>query len=220
MTDAIDGGTPRRGSDWLSLGPASRQLGVDPDTLRRWADGGRIRAYATPGGHRRFLRADLDRVQESRRSRRRKLSTLGATPDRLTRAYARSYRVDRGTGVAGRFEGEDREALRQAGRQLVGQMLAFLDASSASRKSSLEAEARAAVEATARRLAASGTTIAAAVEAFTAARRPFLAELEAVGRRRAMTSGQGTALYADAASLFDRLLVHFVGAFQEASLEA
>ena len=37
----------------LSLGPASRLLGVDPDTLRRWADEGRIEAFTTAGGHRR-----------------------------------------------------------------------------------------------------------------------------------------------------------------------
>ena len=49
-------------TDWLSLGPASRLLGVDPDTLRRWADDGRIRAYATPGGHRRFSRTDLQQI--------------------------------------------------------------------------------------------------------------------------------------------------------------
>jgi excisionase family DNA binding protein len=47
------------GHDWLSVGPASRLLGVDPDTLRRWADDGRVEAYTTPGGHRRFERQSL-----------------------------------------------------------------------------------------------------------------------------------------------------------------
>ena len=32
---------------WLSLGPASRVLGVDPDTLRRWADHGEIPVTVT-----------------------------------------------------------------------------------------------------------------------------------------------------------------------------
>jgi excisionase family DNA binding protein len=205
---------------WLSLGPASQQLGVDPDTLRRWADGGRVRSYATPGGHRRFDRADLDRLQQPRRSRRRPLATLGATPDRVTRAYARSYRVGGTASVAGRMDGEDRQAFREVGRRLVERMLAYLDAASPGRKASIEVQALEDVTATARRLAASGATVAVAVEAFIAARRPFLSELEALGRRRALTAPQSTTLYAEAASLFDRLLVHFVSAFQESPVEA
>jgi hypothetical protein len=111
---------------------------------------------------------------------------------------------------------EDREAFREVGRRLVARMLAFLDATPSARKDGIEAEALEDVAATARRLAASSATVAAAVEAFIAARRPFLAELEALGRRRALTAPQSTALYAEAASLFDRLLVHFVATFQEA----
>ena len=47
-------------SRWLSLGPASRLVGVDPDTLRRWADDGRVDVYVTPGGHRRFDRRAIE----------------------------------------------------------------------------------------------------------------------------------------------------------------
>ncbi len=39
---------------WLSLGEACSLLEVNESTLRQWADSGRIRAYRTPGGHRRF----------------------------------------------------------------------------------------------------------------------------------------------------------------------
>ena len=59
--------SPRTRSPWLSLGPASRMLGVDPDTLRRWADEGRVEAYVTPGGHRRFDRRD-DRATRHQRA--------------------------------------------------------------------------------------------------------------------------------------------------------
>ena len=34
-------------------------LDVSQSTLRLWADGGHLRVYRTPGGHRRFLRDDL-----------------------------------------------------------------------------------------------------------------------------------------------------------------
>ena len=53
--------TERRQSSgrWVSLGDACRMLGVNESTLRNWADQGVIRAFRTPGGHRRFLREDL-----------------------------------------------------------------------------------------------------------------------------------------------------------------
>jgi molybdopterin-binding protein len=34
------------------IGQAASLLGVSPDTLRRWADGGRVRTRRTEGGHR------------------------------------------------------------------------------------------------------------------------------------------------------------------------
>lgn len=45
---------------WMTLSDASAFLGVDVSTLRAWADAGRIHAFRTPGGHRRFVRDDLE----------------------------------------------------------------------------------------------------------------------------------------------------------------
>ncbi|MBI5032746.1 MAG: helix-turn-helix domain-containing protein [Chloroflexi bacterium] len=45
---------PLESSEWLTLGNASKQLGVSPATLRQWADKGKVRSFRTPGGHRRF----------------------------------------------------------------------------------------------------------------------------------------------------------------------
>ena len=47
-------------SDWLTLGQAARFLGVAQSTIRKWSDEGKVRAFYTPGGHRRFRRADLE----------------------------------------------------------------------------------------------------------------------------------------------------------------
>ena len=49
-------------TDWLGLGQACRLLGVNESTLRRWADAGTVRSFRTPGGHRRFPRAELRRL--------------------------------------------------------------------------------------------------------------------------------------------------------------
>jgi excisionase family DNA binding protein len=60
------GGKARRqpqgndGADWLTLGQAAKYLGVAQSTIRKWSDQGRLPAFYTPGGHRRYRRRDLD----------------------------------------------------------------------------------------------------------------------------------------------------------------
>jgi excisionase family DNA binding protein len=57
---------PARSGDgeWLTLGQAARFLGVAQSTLRKWSDQGRVPAFYTPGGHRRYRRTDLERFLE------------------------------------------------------------------------------------------------------------------------------------------------------------
>ena len=52
------GGSPQ--PEWLTLGQAAKYLGVAQSTMRKWSDLGRVSAFYTPGGHRRYKRADLD----------------------------------------------------------------------------------------------------------------------------------------------------------------
>jgi excisionase family DNA binding protein len=47
-------------SEWLTLGQAARFLGVAQSTIRKWSDQGRVPAFYTPGGHRRYRRVDLE----------------------------------------------------------------------------------------------------------------------------------------------------------------
>jgi excisionase family DNA binding protein len=46
--------------DWLTLGQAAKFLGVAQSTIRKWSDLGRVPAFYTPGGHRRYRRGDLE----------------------------------------------------------------------------------------------------------------------------------------------------------------
>jgi len=60
------GGNPGDGSsDWLTLGQAAKYLGVAQSTIRKWSDQGRVPAFYTPGGHRRYRRPDLDKFLEN-----------------------------------------------------------------------------------------------------------------------------------------------------------
>jgi excisionase family DNA binding protein len=51
---------PANEPDWLTLGQAAKYLGVAQSTIRKWSDLGRVPAFYTPGGHRRYRRGDLD----------------------------------------------------------------------------------------------------------------------------------------------------------------
>jgi excisionase family DNA binding protein len=204
---------------WLSLGPASRLIGVDPDTLRRWADDGRVEAYVTPGGHRRFERRSIEQLVATRRPGRRPLASLGASPASLTRAYRRSYGAETAAGQLPADDGVERERYRRDGRRLVEALVAHLDADAAdaTARDRAEADANALVDDLAHRLADAGTSLTEAVGLFVAARRPFLDALTGLGRRRALDAARLAALYESASGLLDRLLLRLIATFQEAT---
>lgn len=51
-------------TDLLLTGAAAKYLGISDETLRRWADDGKIRHVRLPSGQLRFRKADLDEVLE------------------------------------------------------------------------------------------------------------------------------------------------------------
>jgi excisionase family DNA binding protein len=68
MVNRDPGSGPRRPAggetEWLTLGQAAKYLGVAQSTIRKWSDLGRVPAFYTPGGHRRYRRSDLDAFLE------------------------------------------------------------------------------------------------------------------------------------------------------------
>lgn len=202
----------------LSLGPASRLLGVDPDTLRRWADEGRIDVFTTAGGHRRFHRATVERILEARRhDATLRLATLGATTDRLSRAYRRGYSHGAPGGeVRDAIPSADRDSFRDSGRRLVAALLEHLDAADAADdagRDRAEDEAIAVTDELTRQLVASRIGPADAVSLFVASRRPFLVELGAIARRRSLDPERLIAIYDSSSSLLDRLLIRLVSSY-------
>jgi excisionase family DNA binding protein len=203
----------------LSLGPAARLLGVDPDTLRRWSDEGRVEAFTTPGGHRRFDRREIERLLEARHpGTATPLASMGATPDRLSLAYRRSYAsASPEDDVRSAVPAAHREAFRADGRGLVASLVAYLDADDEAARIVAESRAAELTEDLGRRLAAGGLSLTEAVGLFVAARRPFLSELGVIARRRSLPADRLSAMFEDASALLDRLLIRLVAAHQRAA---
>jgi excisionase family DNA binding protein len=203
----------------LSLGPASRLLGVDPDTLRRWADDGRIDVFTTAGGHRRFSRATLERVLQARRNdATMRLQSLDATAERVARAYRRGYaREAEVRDVKAAVQPTERDAFRDGGRALVASLLEHLDADDDGGRATAERAALAATDELARRLASSGIGLAEAVSLFIAARRPFQTQLGQIARRQALDPDRLTAILDSSSALLDRLLLRLIATHEAAS---
>jgi excisionase family DNA binding protein len=208
--------TTSRPAELLAIGLASRLLGVDVDTLRRWANDGRVEAYATPGGHRRFARRSLERLARSRAGTPRPLASLGATPDRVSAAYRRRYAAPKAAerGLTASVLPRHRAAFREDGRRLVAALLSHLDADDPAPQEAAESDAARIVDALARRLARGGIRLPEAIGLFVAARRPFLAELGLIARRRSLDAARLSVIYEQASAVLDRLLVRFVDSHQ------
>lgn len=205
----------------LALGEASRLLGVDPDTLRRWADEGRVPAFTTPGGHRRFERRALERLIAARRTGPSGgLAGLGASPDRLSAAYRRRYGEHHGLAPDPRatVPVAERESYREIGRKLVDALVRHLD-ETGPRRALAEREAVDLAALLGERLAIHGVPLADGVSMFVSARRPFLAELSVVARRRGVDGSRIGEAYDTSTGLLDRLLLAFVAAHEVATHE-
>ena len=195
-------------SPWLSLGEASRLLGITPGTLRRWADHGDVAAFVTPGGHRRFPRSAIESLVPRPRSRRPVLTGLTASASRVTRAYLRTRRPGRPANDPGIGDLTDveRADLKDRGRRLLVLLLDHLNEEP--RRSSLKlAEAEEQAAQYGRRAAALGVSLSATLEAFVRFREAFTAELAAIARRRRLDVREATALLVEGEGSVDRLLV-------------
>jgi excisionase family DNA binding protein len=209
-----------RGSqDWVALGEASRLLGVAPATLRRWSDDGRITVFTTPGGHRRYRRATLQRLLAEGPRNRPGLCRSGMTTRRLERAYRKGAReAARSLPWLVELTAEQRAWFRTHGRQLAEMLLAHLDADGPDQAGHQLSEATSEAAGYGRMASGLGLSLGQTVEGFLEFRRPFLTELSLVANRRGFDTAATTELIALAERAMDRLLVALMAAHRVAAV--
>ncbi len=197
-----------RNPDWVGLSEASRVLGVSPATLRRWSDAGRLRVFTTPGGHRRFSRAALERLLPADRSRRPSISGAGLTPSRIAQTYRRASR-DAAPELPWVLTLTDAQRLlfRERGHLLAASLVQYLDAMRPEVAAHHLKEASGSAIEYGSIAAALGLSLSQTVEGFLRFRAPFHHELAATARRRGFDTPETTDLLETAERAMDRLLV-------------
>lgn len=192
-------------------------LGISQGTLRRWADRGQVASFTTPGGHRRFPRAAIASLLPASRTRRPHLADLGASSERMARAYRRLVDMAEGRPMSllAQLPEPERQLFRERGRHMVGCLLAHLDADApAPAMANLHEAASHAAEYGAS-AAGLGASLSEGIETFLRFRAPFIAELAATARKRGLDTREATGLLVDAESAFDKLLLAFMEGWQQ-----
>lgn len=201
---------------WLALGAASRLVGVSPDTLRRWADSGRIESFVTPGGHRRFLRSALEAMMNAPRRHRygvdRLTGSAGTISGEVHRRMARS-------GVAppwqARLNAEQRADFRRWGQRTFNLVLEYVAAGKRAERALLLGEAEKMGALYGAEASKAGLSLAEAVEAFLFYRTPVLDAIASHLRRRAAELSDLSVAYREATAAIDGVLTALVGSYRE-----
>ena len=202
---------------WLPLGAASRLVGVGPDTLRRWADSGRVQSYQTPGGHRRFLRSSLEAMVNAPRRHRYDIERLPGSTQTMAGELHR--RVQR-SGAASqpwqaRLSAEQRDEFRRWGQRTFQLVIEYVAASKRSERQLLLEEAERMGGLYGSEASQAGLTLAETVEAFLFYRSPVLDAITGHLRRRSAEISDVTSAFHEANAAIDRVLVALVASHRE-----
>lgn len=211
MPDARADGKPK---PWLALGEASRLLGVDPDTLRRWADAGKVEVFTTPGGHRRFPRAAIEAMLPRPRARRPLLTALGEPPDRVAAELRRRVRSDMAAMNEQewhtRLDERSIQWFRERGRRMSELLIGALDTARRAGRTQMLAQAEALGREYGIESGRRGLSIGETTQAFLFFRARFMAEIASIARRRSLDAAQATALFEEADGALDGVIVALV----------
>lgn len=188
-------------------------LGVDESTLRRWGDAGQLRAFRTPGGHRRFAEADIAELLAGR-SHEPRFQELGDLA--LTRIRRQLHRRKGGQDVSAHWypsvDEAGRERLRFLGRRLMGLVTGYL--SRRGRRSALMAEVRSTGREYGAELAHAGLKLPQAVEAFTFFRHSLLQAAQQGLQKQGVSVGEALEACDQIMNLADEVLLGIAEAYE------
>ncbi len=197
----------------VTIKEASRILGVNEATLRQWTDEGRLKAFITPGGHRRYAKSDLLQFMKSSQKVLDVKDLVSEMEDTvgLHRRTARSHLE--ASAWYSKLDRSSQQRLAELGRSLLGLIVRHV--SDASARQETIGLARQTGQGFGMTLAESGLPLTESVEAFMLHRDIIMNAAGHLMKKREAFSGRFVEAIPLAAHLMDEALVSLVTAHQQ-----
>jgi len=197
----------------VSIGEASKILGVSEAALRQWTDEGKIKAFITPGGHRRYARTELKKFVASH------AKTLGIKDlvieleDTIQQHREIARRSLRTTSWYSNLSKESQAHLAELGRRLLNLTTRYI--TEPSKREETIKLTRDVGRTHGEMLAKLGLPLTDSVEAFILHRDPIMNAAAHLLKKREAVTGRVVEAIPLVAHLMDEALVALVAAHQQ-----
>ena len=188
-------------------------LGVSEPTLRQWTDEGKIRAFITPGGHRRYNKAELRSFtgkQQRVHGIKDLVTRIEDTPP-LHRELAHTHFA--ATSWYNKLDPESQRHLAESGRQLLHLVTRYI--TEPLKQKEVEELARGIGSDFGEQVAKLGLSLTESLEAFMLHRNPVINAATDLMKRREALNERAVEALPLVTHIMDETLISLVAAYQQ-----
>lgn len=197
----------------ISISEASLMLGVSEAALRQWTDEGKIKAFVTPGGHRRYSKAELRRFISSH-PKMLGIKDLVIELQETTYIHRELARASlKTTPWYGKLSEQSREHLADLGRRILNLIIRYI--TEPSKREETMQLIRDVGHNHGEMLAKLGLPLTDSVEAFILHRDPIMNAATHLLKKRGTVAGRVVEAIPLVAHVMDEALVALVAAHQQ-----
>lgn len=197
----------------VSISEASRMLGVSETTLRQWTDEGKVRAFITPGGHRRYDKAELRSFmgkQHRIHGLKDLVSSIESTPPQH-RQVAHTYFST--TPWYHRLDAQTQKHMAESGRELLQLVIKYL--TEPAKRKETEGQVRSVGSDFGNQAAKLGLSLTETIETFMLHRNPVINAATDLMKRREALNERAVEAIPLLNHIIDEALIAMVAAYQQ-----
>lgn len=197
----------------IGISEASRFLGVSEASLRQWTDEGKIKAFVTPGGHRRYFRNELKKFISAHPKMLGVKDVVSELEETVETHREIARKSLNSVTWFNKLTQEARDYFADLGRCLLGLIVKYI--SEPSKREETLRLAREVGQGMGKTLATHGLPLADSVEAFLMHREPIINASTNLLKKREAFTGRVVDAIPLAIHVIDEALVALVAAHQQ-----